>query len=145
MPDINALFPSKWLKAADIEGRDVRGTIVGVDTQEVGDDDIKPVVTFRERELKPLVLNKTNANLISAALGTSDTRHWIGRTIVLFATTTEFGGRRVPCIRVRDRVPAGNAQQRQADPRADYQRPLREAGEDDGMPPADPGWDRPSF
>jgi hypothetical protein len=87
--NIDDLFPSRWLRAADLAG-DVAGTIVGVDQQEVGEDERKPVVTFREQHLRPLVLNKTNAHSMAHALGTTDTRGWIGKQITLFAATTDF-------------------------------------------------------
>jgi hypothetical protein len=115
MSDINALFPSKYLKASDLHG-DTRVTIVGVETQEVGDREQKPVVVFREAHLRPLVLNRTNANSIAEVLGSPMVRDWVGKQVTLYPATTEFQGKRVPCIRVRDRVPQARTNQHEAPP-----------------------------
>ena len=46
--DINAAFPSRWLKAADLKGKKVAVVISGVEMEDVGDKDEgdKPVVYF---------------------------------------------------------------------------------------------------
>jgi len=57
---------------------------------------------------KGLVLNRTNAAVISGAFG-PQTEEWSGKPIILFATSCLFRGRKVDCIRVRipdDVVPA---------------------------------------
>ena len=107
---ISTAFPSKYLKASDIpDGREahVKIDMVQLESMETTGDE-KPVMYFIDRE-KGLVLNKTNADALSAALG-DDTEQWRGVPIVLFATTTAFGGRTVPCLRVRvSRRPLGPA------------------------------------
>ena len=48
-----------------------------------------------------LVLNKTNGLAIAEHYG-DDTDGWHGRRVVLYATTTSFGGRMdTPCVRVK--------------------------------------------
>ena len=107
---ISSAFPSKYLKASDIpDGREAHVKIdtVQMESMETTGDE-KPVVYFVDKE-KGLVLNKTNADAISVAYG-DDTEQWHGMPIILFATTTSFGGRTVPCLRVRvPRRPAGGA------------------------------------
>lgn len=70
--DINGVFPSKYLKAADLQGKDVTLTIEEVSVEDVGGQgdasDSKPVLFFQGKE-KGLVLNKTNANTISGMYG----------------------------------------------------------------------------
>jgi hypothetical protein len=46
------------------------------------------------------VLNKVNNRTIRGAYG-DDTDGWKDKLIVLFPTTTDFGGKQVPALRVR--------------------------------------------
>lgn len=113
---VELLFPSLYLKAADIEthGRDLVITIDRVALEELklagGAKKTKPVVyrkgrTAKGEEPKRLVLNITNARTIAQVTGESDTDNWSGHKIALYATTTECGGKTVPCIRVRPTKP----------------------------------------
>ena len=56
---------------------------------------------------KGLVLNMINSETIAEICGTDDYEAWPGHTITLFPTKTEFQGKRVPCLRVRE--PAAQA------------------------------------
>jgi hypothetical protein len=101
MANVGGMFPSKYIKASDLGGRDVPVTIDHLKMESVGrDKDEKPVLFFRGKQ-KGLVVNKTNANKIAAILGSQETDHWIGKTILLHPTETEFDGEEVACIRVR--------------------------------------------
>jgi len=103
--DINAAFPSDFLKTNDLQGREVPVTIDRVEMQEVGPDkELLPVVYFRNK-VKGMVLNKTNSHTISDLYG-SETNNWAGQKIILWPTQTDFGGRQVACIRVKIVVPA---------------------------------------
>ena len=95
---ISAAFPSDYLKAGDLNGQDAEVVIAGIQMKDVGDDH-KPVLSFQGKD-QGLVLNKTNANNITSIYG-DNTDNWMGKPIVLFPTTTDFGGKTVPCIRVR--------------------------------------------
>lgn len=96
---VSDAYPSKYLKAADIP-RDVAVIIDYVDMETMEQsDDTKPVVYFQGKT-KGLVLNKTNALSIEMAYG-DEMDDWRGKEITLFATTTMYGGKRVPCLRVR--------------------------------------------
>ncbi len=99
MGDIMSAFPSDYLKEADLFGKPKVLTITKTTIEKVGDDN-KPVVHFEEAD-QGLVLNKTNANMISDLHG-RETDDWAGKVIELFPHTTEFQGRMVPCIRVRE-------------------------------------------
>jgi hypothetical protein len=139
--DINAAFPSNYIKASDLQGGDRNVVIRAVEVEGVGrDKDQKPVLYFQGKE-KGLVLNKTNANAISKLYG-SDTANWLGKAIVIYPTETEFGGETVECIRVRlkqgngvthQQMNGGAPQQRQQpQPSAAYAGPTHEPlGEDD--------------
>ena len=97
---ISSAFPSKYIKAADLEGREWSVTVKSseMETMEQTGEE-KPVLYFVESH-RGLVLNATNAITIATKLG-DDTDEWHGKTVVLFSATTNFAGRTVPCIRVR--------------------------------------------
>lgn len=98
MPSINDAFPSNYLKAADLKGRNVTVTMDRVEFEVLGDN--KKLILYFEGKDRGLVLNKTNANNIANAYG-DDTDDWIGKQIVLFEAMVDFQGRTVPAIRVR--------------------------------------------
>lgn len=95
---ISAAFPSDYLKAADLAGRNIRVTMSHVEMKDIGDDH-KPVLYFVGKE-KGIVLNKTNSNNIGAAYG-DETDAWKGKDIVLYPAMVDFQGRSVEAIRVR--------------------------------------------
>ena len=109
--NINEVFPSKYLKAADLQGRQVTVKIRSAE-QEVMGDDRKLVVYFEGKE-KGFVCNKTNANNIAALYG-PDTDNWVGSEITLFEAMVDFQGKTVPSIRVR--APQRATPQRQPAP-----------------------------
>lgn len=104
--DINQAFPTKYLKAADLQGREYNLRIKSVIIEDVGDGDNKPVLYF-EKTAKGVALNKTNAMAIAAAYG-AETNAWIGQAVVVFPATTQFQGRTVDCIRLRPHYPQAN-------------------------------------
>ena len=63
---VSQAFPSEYLKAADLKGRNVRVVIERVEMRDIGDDH-KPVVFFQGHD-KGCVLNKTNSNNIAEEL-----------------------------------------------------------------------------
>ena len=97
---ISSAFPSKFLKASDLQGREVQVKIddVAIEVMEQTGEE-KPVLRFIGTE-KGLVLNKTNSDAIATAYG-DETDSWHGQPIILFEATTSYGGRTVPCLRVR--------------------------------------------
>lgn len=104
MPNIADAFPSKYLKAGDLQGAEPIVSIDHVAFEEVGrDKDKKAVLYFRGKE-KGLVLNKTNANKITQLAGTGITEEWEGFKLKLYATETQFAGDTVDCIRVKSAV-----------------------------------------
>jgi len=105
---VELLFPSKYLKEADLEGRRVRLVVDKVQVDELqmagGLKSKKPVVYFRNPKTdepieKMLVMNKTNAMAIASVYG-PDTDAWIGRPIVLKPAKDRFQGKMVECIRI---------------------------------------------
>jgi len=92
-------FPSNFLKAADLpEGQMVPAVVESIESPEMPDGGRKPVLRFVSKT-SGLVLNKTNCDFIEARHG-KNMDAWVGQTITLYVTKTQFGGRTVPCIRV---------------------------------------------
>ena len=101
---ITSAFPSRYLKAADIpSGRSIAVAVREVVMEGVESDhgpaEDKPVVYFEDKQ-KGLVLNRTNAAVISEAYG-DETDAWPGKPLEIYTTQTEFRGRMVPCLRLR--------------------------------------------
>jgi hypothetical protein len=111
-------FPSNYLRAADLQGRNVRVTIASIGMEDVGDAS-KPVLYFEGKD-RGLVLNKTNSNNIAAIYG-DETDLWAGKEVVLYSTMVDFQGRSVEAIRVRRPTAkdgAGNGAAKKATPAA---------------------------
>ena len=99
---ISEAYPSKYLKAADLDGQDRAVSIRACIQEELGQGvemETKPVLYFDGGQ-KGLVLNKTNAQAIADDYG-DDTEAWAGREIVLFIQKVTFQGKLMPAIRVR--------------------------------------------
>jgi len=95
-------FPSKYVQASDLKPQGATVTIDRVVMEDVGqgsDKKTKPVLYFKNAS-KAMVLNSTNDATINELFGDDD-RDWHGQKIVLYPTTTTFGTKTVPCIRVR--------------------------------------------
>lgn len=95
---MNDIYPSKYLKADDLQGREIRVTMSNVEMEKIGDDN-KPVLYFKGKD-KGVVLNKTNASTISSAYG-DDTEDWYDQPIILFSVMVDFQGKVAPAIRCR--------------------------------------------
>lgn len=99
--NINAAFKSDYVRAADL-AKPALATIKNVSIERLGqgkDAEDKPVVHFHE-DIGALVLNKTNASLITKLYG-AETDSWAGKQIVLYSTPVQFGADMVDAVRVR--------------------------------------------
>lgn len=104
--DVNAAFPSKYLKAADIGEAKPTVVIDRVQMEAVGrEQEQRPVVYFTGKS-KGVVLNKTNAKAIAQIAGTAETDDWSGVRVQLFVSMVDYGGESVEAIRVRAPKPA---------------------------------------
>lgn len=95
---ISEEFPSKYLKAADLGGKEVRVIMQNVEKEKLGDD-MKLALYFKGKE-KAVILNKTNSNTISDAYG-DDTDDWYDQPLILFSVMVDFQGKVGPAIRCR--------------------------------------------
>jgi hypothetical protein len=100
-------MPSKWLKAADLDGKPRLVTIKKFTVEDLGDGK-KPAVWFVEED-KALILNIVNGKKIEAICGSGDPENWKGKRVVLYPTETELRGETVDCIRVRAPKPSAAA------------------------------------
>jgi hypothetical protein len=91
-------FPSAYIKASDLGGRDIRVTMANVEREKIGTDN-KLVLYFKGKQ-KGLVLNKTNAATISDAYG-DDTDDWYDQPLILFPVKTDYQGKVVDATRCR--------------------------------------------
>ena len=97
--NIHDIFPSRYVRAADLQGRRVTVTIKHVAVERMGKDgEAKPVVYFRNAT-KGLVLNRTNAMIIASLYG-PETDAWTGKAITLYPTQVRAFGATHDCIRV---------------------------------------------
>ena len=138
--NINDLFPSRWLKAADLKGREPVLTIRKVAYEPVGQAKTMKAIVYFERVEKGLVLNKTNATRIVQIAGSGVIEEWVGVQIKLYSTQVEFQGDLTDAIRIRPVTASKHNPLRPAEalPTAKRQEP------DTPMPTQDPFADSPA-
>ena len=104
---VSQVFPSKFIKAADLNGRSFTLTIARVALEEMGfgaDKERKPVAYFAEAQ-KGMVLNRTNAVAIAGLYG-DETDQWAGKRITIFPAQVRAFGATHDVLRVRAEIPA---------------------------------------
>jgi hypothetical protein len=106
MVDMSEAFPVRFLKAADLEGGELRFRIQKIAKEMVGAK-MGYVMYFWDEE-RVLNINKTNNNTLIKLFG-PDSKDWINQEIMLTTQHVEFKGDVVPAIRVRG-VPGGSTQ-----------------------------------
>lgn len=102
MPSYKTAFGS-FLKTEDLQGKTVKVQIESVALEEVKGEDgtqNKLVMHFVGKD-KALVLNRTNCEALAELSGSDDYAAWAGGHVVLYPTTTRFGNKIVPCLRIR--------------------------------------------
>lgn len=124
MVNVNDVYPSNYLKAADLKKREVAVTIDRVVMEDLGGDH-KPVAYFAGKE-KGVVLNKTNSTNIASAYG-PETDMWIGKSVILYPAWVDFQGKSMEAIRIRPNTNGGN-------PVAQNEAPQDDGPQDDGPP-----------
>ena len=104
MPKRNEVFPSKYLKASDLNGKPAVPVIESAPLETLksleGKEQTKTVLYFKGAK-KGLPLNQTNWDAVADATGEDDTDRWPGHRIELYPTTTTMQGKTVDCIRIR--------------------------------------------
>lgn len=93
------VFPSTYLKAADVQ-TPLQLTIKKVQFESLfGEDEDKPVMSFKEHGSKSLVLNKTNWDRCELLYG-EDSDDWLGKPVMFHVETAQFQGKDTPSVRV---------------------------------------------
>lgn len=105
--NINNVFPSKYIKNSDLQGRKIKLKISEVRIEEVGQGDTKPIIFFEGKE-KGLVMNKTKAGILSGAFG-PETEGWRGKEVGIFPTRVMFGDQMVDSIGIEPVLPVVEA------------------------------------
>jgi len=104
---VELLFPSRYLKAADLMGRDVTVTIARIEPRHTLESkrgkEKKPVVHMQGKD-KMWILNVTNAKTIAKIYG-NEVKSWLGKRVTIYPTTMAVGGETHECIRVRPTKP----------------------------------------
>jgi hypothetical protein len=101
----NEVYPSRWLKAADLSPDGEQVTIRKVTMEEIGEErEKKPIMSFDDHD-KELVVNVTNWDSIEELTGEHDSDKWTGHVIKLVRVRVPFGGKNVEAIRVEPADP----------------------------------------
>jgi hypothetical protein len=97
------VFPSKYLKCADLNGKPITVTIEHAPLETLkspeGKEQNKTVLYFRGAK-KTLPLNITNWDAVAEVAG-DDTEDWPGKKLELYPARTQMAGKTVDCIRIR--------------------------------------------
>lgn len=104
---MSKVFPSKYLKSPDLNGKRVTVTIRKLAMELMTLPGKKPEeqpVIFFERSEKGLVLNKVNSDVISSFYG-DESDYWPGKQITLYSTTITAFGEEHEVIRVAKKAP----------------------------------------
>jgi hypothetical protein len=97
-------FPSKYLKATDLEDGPAVVTIKLAELERIKGYDgkeVPKVVCYFAKKYKPLILNRTNFDAITDIADSGETDDWTGTKVELFATPVTFNGKTADSIRVR--------------------------------------------
>jgi hypothetical protein len=103
MTSFKDAFPGRYLNAESI----TNPKAVEIDSIDLEEVFHKRMLVARFVGLdQGLVLDLTNSKAIAAMAGTDDYTKWPGSVVELYQTTTEFKGKRVPCLRIRRKSPS---------------------------------------
>ena len=96
-------LPSKYIKTEELNGRTVDLVIDRVVGEMIksneGPDEHKAVVYFVGKD-RGMILNATNWDTLESVYG-GESDDWAGKEMQLFPTTTRFGSKTVPCMRIQ--------------------------------------------
>lgn len=105
--NVNDIFPTRFVAAADLNGKSFVLTIRSVTLEDMQSHDNKTVtkpVAWFTNATKGLVLNRTNTMIIADLYG-PETDAWAGKQITIYATKVRAFGKMDDAIRVREEVP----------------------------------------
>jgi hypothetical protein len=109
--NVNDIFPTRFVAAADLNGKSFTLTIRSVTLEDMQSHDNKTVtkpVAWFTNAAKGLVLNRTNTMIIADLYG-PETDAWAGKRITIYATKVRAFGKMEDAIRVREEAPPATA------------------------------------
>jgi hypothetical protein len=91
MRNLDELYPNKYLKPADLQGKTVRvwvedAALEPIFNPRTAKEENKLVISFLDKN-KRMVLNKTQAHQLAAVAGTKTWALWVGREVRLRPAT----------------------------------------------------------
>jgi hypothetical protein len=97
--NFNDAWPSRYLTAADIEGKPpFKATINRIEWEKMQDGSEKPVAYFAKMK-KGVVLNKTKGKFLAGLAKSMKFDDWIGLDVQIRAGVTQFKSDEVACIK----------------------------------------------
>lgn len=128
---INDMFPSKYVSAWDLKGKDVTVTIARISQAEEFNQETEKKETiwllwFKGAQ-KAMRCKPVHAKAIAALYGPNNTT-WIGKAITLYPTTVKAFGKVHDVVRVRDHKPTQAAAS--AAPPESLTQPVTDDGDD---------------
>lgn len=97
-----------YIGAYSLTGKDMILTIKNVTKELVTGNNGKKeeciICYFKEPNVKPMILNRTNCKIITKLHNTPIIEEWHNKQIQIYATTTKVGGETVECLRIRDYI-----------------------------------------
>jgi hypothetical protein len=127
------VFPSKYLKAADLNGKPITVKIGSAPLETLKSPDgkeQKKICLYFIGGKKVLPLNATNWDAVADICG-DDTDTWPGNAIELYPTKTTLGGKTVDCVRIRAPQVAGASAPELETKARPVQEPVRDEMEDE--------------
>ena len=127
------VFPSKYLKAADLNGKPLTVTIVSAPLETLknpeGKEQTKTILYLRgTKKLLPLNI-KLTGTAVADVTGEGDSEDWAGHKIELYPAKTQMRGKTVDCIRVRA-PEQPKSPTKQKPPAAGTKRPIKKPDDD---------------
>jgi hypothetical protein len=119
-------FPSKFLKAADLNDGPIIATIKLAELEQIKGFDGREkskVVLYFTKKLKPLPLNRTNFEAVMDICGSDDSDDFIGVKVEAYATKTSMNGKVMDCVRLRAPDTAEKTKPKKAAPKDDDEKP----------------------
>ena len=105
MPSLmDDFFPSKWLRGDDLRGP-TAATILELRKELVGKDRAEKAV-LHLHNLKPLIVNRDNAERLLQAMGTGDYTRFPGKRIALTVEEREWEGKQIRVVVIGREAPA---------------------------------------
>jgi hypothetical protein len=112
-------FPSRWMSAADLNGKPDVATIKVVAQETIQGS--QKLVVYVTSKYKPLILNKTNFDSIAAIANSGETNDWPKTKIEYYPSTVPYNGEIRDCVRIRRPGTATKPKSKKSDdPKPDF-------------------------